>query len=33
LKLNGAHQFVVYTDVDNILGGRITTVKKNRETY
>ena len=29
LKLNGAHQLLVYTDDVNILGGRILTVEKN----
>jgi hypothetical protein len=33
LRLNGANQLLVYADGDNILGGRIHTVKKNRETY
>ena len=31
LKLNGTHQLMVYVDV-NILGGRVHTVKKNRNT-
>jgi len=29
LKLNGTHQFLVYADDDNILGGSVDTVKKN----
>ena len=28
---DGAHQLLVYADGDNILGGRINTIKKNRE--
>ena len=31
LKLNGAHQLVVYADDDNILGGSIHSIKKNTE--
>jgi hypothetical protein len=31
LKLNGTHQFLVYADDVNILGGSIHTVKKNAE--
>jgi len=31
LKLNGTHQFLVYADDVNILGGRVHTIKKNRE--
>jgi hypothetical protein len=31
LKLNGTHQFLVYTDI-NILGGSIQKKKKNTET-
>ena len=30
LKLNGAHQFLVYGDAINILGGSLHTVKENR---
>jgi hypothetical protein len=29
LKLNGAHQLLVYTDDVNMLGGSIHTIKKN----
>ena len=29
LKLNGTHQFLVYADDDNILGGSVDTIKKN----
>jgi len=29
LKLNGTHQFLVYADDDNILGGSVNTIKKN----
>jgi hypothetical protein len=32
LKLNGTHQFWVYADDVNILGGSVHTVKKNTET-
>jgi hypothetical protein len=31
LKLNGTHQILLYADDINILGGRIHTVRKNRE--
>jgi hypothetical protein len=31
LKLNGTHQFLVYADDVNILGGSVNTVKKNAE--
>jgi hypothetical protein len=31
LKLNGAHQLVVYADDVNILGGRVHNVKENGE--
>jgi hypothetical protein len=31
LKLNAAHQFLVYADDANILGGSIHTIKKNTE--
>jgi len=31
LKLNGTHQFLVYADDVNILGGSIHTVKENAE--
>jgi len=30
LKLNGAHQLLVYAD-DDILGGNVHTIKKNTE--
>ena len=30
LKLNGAHQLLVYADDVNILGGSVHTVEKNR---
>jgi hypothetical protein len=32
LKLNGTHQFLVYADDVNILGGRVHTVKEDAET-
>jgi len=31
LKLNGTHQFLVYADDANILGGSVHTIKKNAE--
>jgi hypothetical protein len=31
LKLNGTHQFLVYGDDVNILGGRVRIIKKSRE--
>jgi hypothetical protein len=31
LKVNGAHQFLVYADDDDILGGSIHTIKKTTE--
>jgi hypothetical protein len=31
LKLNGTHQLLAYADDDNILGGRVHTVKENAE--
>jgi len=31
LKLNGTHQFLVYADNINMLGGSLPTIKKNRE--
>ena len=31
LKLNGTHQFLVYADDVNILGGSVDTEKKNAE--
>jgi hypothetical protein len=30
LKLNGAHQLLVYTDDVNLLGDNMDTIKKNR---
>jgi len=33
LKLNGTHQFLVYADNVNILGGSIHTMKKNTEQF
>jgi len=32
LKLNGTHKLLVNTDVVNILGGSVPTMKKNIET-
>ena len=32
VKLNGTHQLLVYADDVNILGGRVHTVQKNKET-
>ena len=31
MKLNGTHQFLVYADDANILGGSVHTIKKNAE--
>jgi hypothetical protein len=31
LKLNGTHQLPIYTDDANVLGERMTTIKKNTE--
>jgi len=31
LKLNGAHQLLVYVDYVNIMGGSVPTMKKNTE--
>jgi len=31
LKLNGEHQLLVYADDVNMLGGRVSTIKKNIE--
>jgi hypothetical protein len=31
LKLNGTHQFLVYADDVNILGGSVHSIKKNAE--
>jgi len=31
LKLNSTHQFLVYADDDNMLGGSVDTTKKNAE--
>jgi len=33
LKLNDAHQLVVYTDDINILGGSVHTIKRNTEAF
>jgi len=33
LKLNGTHQFLVYADDDDKLGGSIHAVMKNTETF
>ena len=33
LKLNGTHQFLVYDDAINILGGSLHTVKENTEGF
>jgi hypothetical protein len=32
LKLNGTHQLLTYTDVVNLLGDNVDTIKKNTET-
>jgi len=32
LKLNGIHEFLVYVDVVNILGGSVHTVEENTDT-
>jgi hypothetical protein len=31
LKLNGTHQFLVYVDDGNILGGSVNTIKENAD--
>jgi len=31
LKLNGTHQFLVYADDVNVLGGSVHTIKENTE--
>ena len=33
MKLNGTHQLLVYADVVNVLGGRIHTIKENKEAF
>jgi hypothetical protein len=33
LSLNGTHQFSVYVDDVNMLGGSVQTIKKNTETF
>ena len=33
LKLNGAHQLLVYTDGVNIVGGSVHTIKENAEGF
>ena len=33
LKLNGTHQFLVYADDVNILGGNVHTIKENAESF
>jgi hypothetical protein len=33
MKLNGTHQFLVYADNVNILGGSVHTVKEKREAW
>jgi hypothetical protein len=33
LKLNGAHQLLVYADDVNILGGSVHTVQENKKLY